>query len=148
MPIMRKQQRGTIVNVTSMAGRVGFPLFPAYSGTKFALEGVSESMRLEMESIGIKIILIEPGTIRSNFACNAILGQKAAEPSSPYAPLVGTLQKATARFIDQGIPPEEVAKVILNAVTIDNPDSRYLVGNDAIQMIEARKGMSGISKHN
>jgi hypothetical protein len=53
-----------------------------------------------------------------------------------------TLQKATARFIDQGTPPEEVAKVILNAVTIDNPDLRYLVGNDAIQMIEARKGLS------
>jgi hypothetical protein len=53
-----------------------------------------------------------------------------------------TLQKATARFIDQDTPPEEVAKVILKAVTIDNPDLRYLVGNDAIQMIEARKGKS------
>jgi len=125
-----------------MAGRVGFPLFPAYSGTKFALEGVSESMRLETESLGIKIILIEPGTIRSNFASNAVVGQKAAEPSSPYAPLVKTLQKATARFIDQGTPAEEVAKVILKAVTIDNPELRYLVGNDAIKMIEARKGIS------
>ncbi|MGE5661781.1 MAG: hypothetical protein ACM3X1_05985 [Ignavibacteriales bacterium] len=52
------------------------------------------------------------------------------------------MQKATARFIDQGTPPEEVAKVILKAVTIDNPDLRYLVGNDAIRMIEARKGIS------
>ena len=142
LPIMRKQQRGSIVNVTSMAGRVGFPLFPAYSGTKFALEGVSESMRLETESLGIKIIIIEPGTIRSNFASNAILGQKAAEPSSQYAPLVEILQKATARFIDQGTPAEEVAKVILKAVTADNPDLRYLVGNDAIRMTEARKEMS------
>lgn len=142
LPIMRKQKGGTIVNVSSMAGRVGFPLFPVYSGTKFALEGVSESMRLETDPLGIKIVLVEPGTIRSNFASNAIIGQKAAEPNSPYAPLMETLQKATARFIDQGTPPEEVAKVILKAVTIDNPDLRYLVGNDAIQMIEARKGMS------
>jgi NAD(P)-dependent dehydrogenase (short-subunit alcohol dehydrogenase family) len=142
LPIMRKQQGGTIVNVSSMAGRVGFPLFPVYSGTKFALEGVSESMRFETDPLGIKIVLVEPGTIRSNFASNAIIGQKAAEPNSPYAPLVETLQKATARFIDQGTPPEEVAKVILKAVTIDNPDLRYLVGNDAVQMIEARKGMS------
>jgi NAD(P)-dependent dehydrogenase (short-subunit alcohol dehydrogenase family) len=142
LPIMRKQKGGTIVNVSSMAGRVGFPLFPVYSGTKFALEGVSESMRLETDPLGIKIVLVEPGTIRSNFASNAIIGQKAAEPSSPYASLMETLQKATARFIDQGTPPEEVAKVILKAVTIDNPDLRYLVGNDAIQMIEARKGMS------
>ena len=102
LPIMRKQQGGTIVNVSSMAGRVGFPLFPVYSGTKFALEGVSESIRFETEPLGIKIVLIEPGTIRSNFAINAILGQKAAESNSPYAPLVETLQKATARIIDQG----------------------------------------------
>jgi NAD(P)-dependent dehydrogenase (short-subunit alcohol dehydrogenase family) len=142
LPIMRKQQGGTIVNVSSIAGRVGFPLFPVYSGTKFALEGVSESMRLETDTLGIKIVLIEPGTIRSNFASNAIIGQKAAEHDSPYAPMVKTLQKATARFIDQGTPPEEVANVILNAVTLDNPDLRYQVGNDAIQMIEARKGMS------
>lgn len=142
LPIMRKQKGGTIVNVSSMAGRVGFPLFPVYSGTKFALEGVSESIRLETDPLGIKIVLVEPGTIRSNFASNAIIGQKAAEPNSPYASLMETLQKATARFIDQGTPPEEVAKVILKAVTIDNPDLRYLVGIDAIQMIEARKGMS------
>ena len=142
LPIMRKQQGGTVVNVSSMAGRVGFPLFPAYNGTKYALEGVSESLRLETDSLGIKIILIEPGTIKSNFASNAIVGQKAAEPSSPYASLVETFQKATAHFIDQGTPPEEVAKVILKSVTIDNPDLTYLVGNDAIQMMEARKGMS------
>jgi hypothetical protein len=85
---------------------------------------------------------IEPGTIRSNFASNAVVGQKAAEPSSPYAPLVETLQKATARFIVQGTPAEEVAKVILKAVTIDNPELRYLVGYDAIQMMEARKATS------
>ncbi len=142
LPIMRKQQGGTVVNVSSMAGRVGFPLFPAYNGTKYALEGVSESLRLETDSLGIKIILIEPGTIKSNFASNAIVGQKAAEPSSPYVSLVETFQKATAHFIDQGTPPEEVAKVILKSVTIDNPDLTYLVGNDAIQMMEARKGMS------
>jgi NAD(P)-dependent dehydrogenase (short-subunit alcohol dehydrogenase family) len=142
LPIMRKPQGGTIVNVSSTAGRVAFPLFPVYNGTKYALEGISESMRYETESFGVKIILIEPGTIKSNFASNAIVGQKAAEPSSPYAPLVETLRKATGRIIDQGTPPEEVAKVILKAVTVDNPDLRYLVGNDAIQMIEARKGMS------
>jgi hypothetical protein len=70
------------------------------------------------------------------------MGQKAGEPSSPYTPLVESLHKAAAHFIDQGAPSEEVAKVILKAVTIDNPKLRYLVGNDAIQMIEARKGMS------
>jgi NAD(P)-dependent dehydrogenase (short-subunit alcohol dehydrogenase family) len=142
LPIMRKQQGGTIVNVSSMAGRVAFPLLPAYNGTKFALEGVSESMRYETDTFGIKIILVEPGAIRSNFVSNGIIGQKAREPSSPYAPMVETIQKTLPRVLEQATRPEEVAKVIVKAVTTNNPDSRYLVGNDAIQMIEARKGMS------
>ena len=142
LPIMRKQRGGTILNVSSMAGRVAFPLLPAYNGTKFALEGISESMRYETDSFGIKIILIEPGAIRSNFISNGIVGQKATEPSSPYAPMVQTIQKTVPRVLDQATPPEEVAKVILKAVTSENPDFRYLVGKDAFQMNEARKGMS------
>jgi short-subunit dehydrogenase len=141
LPVMRKRQGGIIVNVSSLLGRVGLPILSAYKGTKFALEGVSESLRLETDSLGIKVILIEPGTIKSNFASNAIFRQRTAEPSSPYAQLVETLQKGAARFMEQASPPEAVAKMILKAVTTDNPDLRYLVGSDAIQMIEARKGM-------
>src|SRR5215207_1968547 len=144
LPIMRKQQGGTIVNVSSMGGRIGFPLFPAYHGPKFALEGVSESMRFETDSFGIKVILIEPGTIRTNFLSNTKVGQKAAEPTSPYAPMAQTLQKVSARIYDQATPPEEVAKVILKAVTSDNPSVRYMVGDDAIQMIQAKRGMSDL----
>jgi NAD(P)-dependent dehydrogenase (short-subunit alcohol dehydrogenase family) len=143
LPIMRKQQgEGTIVNISSMGGRISFPLGSAYHGTKFALEGVSESLRYETQPFGIKVVLIEPGVIRSNFLRNVKLAQMALEPTSPYAPMVQTLQKASTRIYEQATPPEEVAKVILKAVTIDNPDLRYLVGNDAIQMIQARKGMS------
>jgi NAD(P)-dependent dehydrogenase (short-subunit alcohol dehydrogenase family) len=142
LPIMRKKQGGTIVNVSSIGGRISFPLSSAYHGTKFALEGVSESLRYETQPFGIKVVLIEPGVIGSNFLRNAKLAQMALEPTSPYAPMVQTLQKASTRIYEQATPPEEVAKVILKAVTIDNPDLRYLVGNDAIQMIQARKGMS------
>jgi NAD(P)-dependent dehydrogenase (short-subunit alcohol dehydrogenase family) len=142
MPIMRRQKGGTIVNVSSMNGRIGLPLFPAYTATKFALEGVSESVRLETESLGIKIILVEPGAIKSNFASNSMVGKMATELSSPYASLLKTFQKAASHFIDNSTLPEEVAKVILRAVTDDNPDLRYVVGEDAIQMFEARKRMS------
>jgi NAD(P)-dependent dehydrogenase (short-subunit alcohol dehydrogenase family) len=142
LPIMRKQQGGTIVNVSSMGGRIGLPFGTAYHGTKFALEGISESMRYETEPFGIKVVLIEPGIIRSNFLSNAKVGQKTVESSSPYAPKFQTYLKAAARAYDQATPPEEVAKAILKAVTIDNPELRYVVGNDAIQMIEAKKGMS------
>jgi NAD(P)-dependent dehydrogenase (short-subunit alcohol dehydrogenase family) len=144
LPIMRKQQGGTIVNVSSMGGRVAFPLCPAYHGTKFALEGISESMRFETDSFGVKVILIEPGTIRTNFLSNAKVGQKTAEPSSPYAPKLQTMEKVWGPIFDQGTLTEEVAKVILNAVTAHNPSVRYMVGDDAVQMMQARKGMSDL----
>jgi NAD(P)-dependent dehydrogenase (short-subunit alcohol dehydrogenase family) len=144
LPIMRKQKGGTIVNVSSMGGKVALPLCPAYHGTKFALEGLSESMRFETDSYGVKIILIEPGTIRTNFLSNAKLGQKTAEPSSPYSPKLQTLRKAWGPIFDKGTPPEEVANVILKAVTSDNPSMRYMIGDDAIQMMQARKGMSDL----
>jgi NAD(P)-dependent dehydrogenase (short-subunit alcohol dehydrogenase family) len=140
LPVMRKQRGGTIVNISSMGGRIGFPLFPAYHGTKFALEGISESMRFETEPLGIKIILIEPGAI----ATNAKVGQKTAEPSSPYAPITQTWQKAWSHFFDQATPPVEVAKVILKAATSGNPDFRYMVGNDAVQLWETRNRMSDL----
>jgi NAD(P)-dependent dehydrogenase (short-subunit alcohol dehydrogenase family) len=144
LPIMRKQQGGTIVNVSSMGGRIALPLCPAYHGTKFALEGISESMRFETDSFGVKVILVEPGTIKTNFLSNARVGQKTAKPSSPYALKLQTMQKVWGPIYDKGTPPEEVAKVILKAVTSDNPSVRYMVGDDAIQMIQARKGMSDL----
>jgi NAD(P)-dependent dehydrogenase (short-subunit alcohol dehydrogenase family) len=145
LPIMRKQQGGgTIVNISSMGGRIGLPLCPAYHGAKFALEGVSESMRYETDSFGVKVILIEPGTIRTNFLSNAKVGQKTAEPSSPYAPKLQTMQKVWGPIFEKGTPPEEVAKVILKAVRSDNPSMRYMVGDDAIQMIQAKRGMSDL----
>ena len=145
LPIMRKQQSGTIVNISSMGGRIGFPFGTAYHGTKFALEGISESMRYETEPFGIKVILIEPGVIRTNFAKNYKIGQKAADPSSPYLSILQAMQKAFERYLGQeSTAPEEVAKVILKAVTSKNPEIRYIVGNDAIQLMEAKKRISDL----
>ena len=67
LPIMRKQRSGTIVNVSSIGGIIGVPLNSAYVGSKFALEGFSESMKYELEGFGIKVILIEPGAVKTNF---------------------------------------------------------------------------------
>ena len=108
------------------------------------LEGVSESMRFETDSFGIKVILVEPGTIRSNLLKNVKVGQKTAQPSSPYAPKLQILQKAWDQFFDEGASPEEVAKVMVKAVQSDNPSMRYVVGDDAIQMMGAKKAMSDL----
>jgi NAD(P)-dependent dehydrogenase (short-subunit alcohol dehydrogenase family) len=145
LPIMRKQHSGIIVNISSMGGRIAFPFSTAYHGSKFALEGISESMRYETESFGIKVILIEPGAIMTNFATNYKIGQKATDPSSPYLFMLQAMQKAFQRISGQETtPPEDVAKVIMKAVTSENPEIRYVVGNDAVQLMEAKKRMSDL----
>ena len=150
LPIMRKQRHGTIVNISSVAGRIGFPLTSAYVSSKFALEGLSESMAYEIKPFGIKVILIEPGVIKTNFDGNLKIGKKVSTTAttnnrnSPYADIT---EKRIAGFkprFENGLPPIEVAKVILNVITSKNvpPESRYLVGNDAFKLIEIRKNKS------
>jgi short-subunit dehydrogenase len=73
LPIMRNQRRGTIVNISSLAGYIGFPASSVYVSTKFALEGLSESLAYEIEPYGIKVILIEPGVINTNFVENIVM---------------------------------------------------------------------------
>ncbi len=142
LPVMRKQRSGTVVNVSSVAGRVGFPVTPAYISTKFALEGLSESMRYELEQFGINVIIVEPGAVRTDFPDNMKVAKKAADPNSPYAQLTQKVSAGLKLLLEHGTPPEEIAKVILKALTSDNPDPRYLAGNDAAMMMEARRNMS------
>ena len=143
LPAMRKQKHGVIINVSSVAGRIAFPVSSAYASTKFALEGLSESMRYEVEPFGIKVVLVEPGVIRTNFV-NAIVTPKAFSPNSPYAQMMQRVAAGFGSKMEQATPPEEVAKVILKAVIAENPEPRYLVGNDAATWMEARKKMSDI----
>src|ERR671918_3014178 len=82
LPIMRRQLHGTIVNISSIAGRIGFPLTSAYVSSKFALEGLSESMAYEVEQFGIKVILVEPGVIKTNFPNNIKKGKRVDNSSS------------------------------------------------------------------
>jgi short-subunit dehydrogenase len=90
LPIMRKQNSGIIVNISSGAGRFGFPGGSAYVSTKFAVEGLSESMSYELEPFGIKVILIEPGFVKTNFQQAMIRSQ---DPNSPYLQM---MQKSAA----------------------------------------------------
>lgn len=137
LPIMRKQKTGTIVNVSSIAGRIGFPMGSSYVSSKFALEGLSESMSYELEQFGIKIILIEPGVINTNFAF--VTPKKALDTNSPYSPIMNKMQENLVSTIANGTSPKEVATIILRAITEDSPERRYLVGNDAFELIDARK---------
>lgn len=144
LPIMRRQRCGKIVNISSIAGKIGFPLTSAYVSSKFALEGLSESMAYEIEQFGIKVILIEPGVIKTNFDNNLKIGKRVAiDHNSSYAEMT---QKRISRFkprFESGSPPIEVAKVILKAIASENPSElRYLVGNDAFKLMEIRNNIS------
>jgi len=144
LPIMRKQKSGTIVNVSSGAGRIGFPGMSAYVSSKFALEGLSESMSYELEPFGIKIVIIEPGVIRTNFKKNAVMSKKSLDDSfiSPYSSIIQKMDASITSIIEHATPPEEVAKAILHVVTSNNPELRFPIGNDIIMMLETKKSMS------
>ena len=144
LPIMRKQKSGTIVNVSSGAGRIGFPGMSAYVSSKFALEGLSESMSYELEPFGIKVVIIEPGLIRTNFKKNSVMSKKSLDNSSisPYSSIIQKIDSSISSIIEHATPPEEVANAILHAITSNNPELRYLVGNDMIMMAETKKSMS------
>ena len=143
LPIMRKQKSGTIVNVSSVGGRISLPVLSAYNSTKFALEGLSESMSYELEPFGIKVVIIEPGVIRTNIMNSSIFAKKAQDPKSPYFSLIQKVERNFKSMMEnKSSPPEEVAKVILGALTSKNPQLRYTVGDDAATMIQARVNMS------
>lgn len=106
LPIMRKQESGIIVNVSSGAGIFGYPGGSAYVSTKFAVEGLTESISYELESFGIKVVLIEPGFIRTNFANARISAKKAQDPNSPYSAMMQTIQSNSS----------EMAKMLLRLI--------------------------------
>lgn len=147
LPIMRKQRHGTIVNISSIAGRIGFPLTSAYVSSKFALEGLSKSMAYEIDQFGTKVILIEPGVIKTNFDHNLKIGKKVSTTNDRNSPYADITERRIAGFkprFENGIPAIDVAKVILKAITSKNvpSQSRYLVGNDAFKLMEIRKNRS------
>lgn len=152
LPIMRKQRSGRIINVSSLAGRIGLPLASAYVSSKFALEGLSESLRYEVQDFGIYVILIEPGVIKTNFIKNLKIGKQvitsengnvnASSADLPYAEITQKRISAFKPRFEKGSSPKEVADTILEAVTSDKPKFRYIVGQDAFKLMDIRKNTS------
>jgi NAD(P)-dependent dehydrogenase (short-subunit alcohol dehydrogenase family) len=142
LPIMRKQKSGTIVNISSGAGRFGYPGGSAYVSTKFAVEGLSESMTYELEPFGIKVILIEPGVIKTNIANGMVIAKKSQNPNSPYSQIMQKMSTSFEHMLENASSPDLVAKVVLQAVTSENPSLRYLAGKDVEMWIESKRNMS------
>ena len=146
-PTMRKQGSGKIVNISSVAGRIGFPASPAYISSKFALEGLSESLRLEMSPFGIDVIIIEPGVIKTNFL-NPVKLAKKSELDTAYRDITAKVVSGVKMMAEMGTPAKEVADTIVKAVKDDKPLPRYIVGNDASMFLEAKKGKTDIEFEN
>lgn len=141
VPIMRKQGNGTIVNISSMVGRFGVPLNSAYVSSKFAVEGLSESISFELEEFGIRVIVIEPGVVKSDFFQNVKV--KGMNLESPYHKLmerrVNFLDKAMKNSLTSSY---DVADTILDALNSKDPKFRYVIGNDATNSLRMRNSLS------
>src|SRR5215216_3148674 len=130
--------RGRIVMVSSIGGRVALPLVSAYNASKFGLEGMSESLRRELRSHGVDVILVEPGGVKTPIWNKAeqladdILEDVPPEAESLYGKLIEAVRAGTQRIAtDTGSERSAVAEVIGEALTADRPRTRYLVGRDA-----------------
>ncbi len=140
IPYMRERGSGIIINIASMGGKVSFPLGTLYHGSKFAVEGMSEALSYELEPVGIKVKIIEPGVIKTNFGGSSL--DLNLDPSlTEYQEFAGKILEAMEDMGDAGSDPIMVAETIYKAATDGTDQLRYIAGPDAEQIIAARKQM-------
>ena len=142
IPIMRLQKSGTIINISSGAGQVGFPGISAYVSTKFAIEGFSESLTYELLPYGIKVVIIEPGVIKTNFFRNCKVSEHSVKKNSTYSSSLDKFQRNIEIMQEHATSPTDVAKVIIQVLGNSEPKQRYIVGNDVAMILEAKRNLS------
>ncbi|MGO8907527.1 MAG: SDR family oxidoreductase [Solirubrobacteraceae bacterium] len=136
LPALRRA-RGRIVNVTSIGGRLATPFFGPYNASKFALEAVTEALRLELRRFGVQVSAVEPGAVatpiwdKGRAASEQLLGSMGADGLELYGAGIEALRKGIASAASAGVPPLEVAKVVEHALTANRPKAHYVVGRDA-----------------
>ena len=137
LPALRRAG-GRIVNVGSIGGRVALPLLAPYNASKFALEGLSDSLRRELRAQGVDVVVIEPGGVKTpiwgkgNELADELTAQMPPEGQRLYGRLIANVRKETLKIErERGLPPRAVAEVIGRSLTADRPRTRYVVGGDA-----------------
>ena len=143
IPTMRKQGKGTIINVSSVGGKVGLlPFLTAYHASKFAIEGFTESLRQELDDFNINIILIEPGYVSSGFLDNSKYAKGFDSNKSPYAKKVEQVFQGFESITAYSSHPSKVAQTILDVLNSPNPELRNPVGKDADSIFKTRAELS------
>jgi NAD(P)-dependent dehydrogenase (short-subunit alcohol dehydrogenase family) len=137
LPQMRLQRSGTIVNISSMGGRIHTPLGGWYHGTKFALEALSDCLRLETKPFGIDVVVIEPGSIRTEWGGIAADALRKVSGTGPYRRQAEDMAKSMDS--ERSSPPSVVADAVAKAVTARRPRTRYLVGFAARPLVTLRR---------
>lgn len=146
LPDMRARGWGRIINVSSMGGRLTFPYFGVYHGSKYALEALSDALRFEVRGFGIGVVLIEPGLIRTNFGQASVDTTSAtAQASGPYAEFNARMARATIDTYQDGPlaalsgTPDDVARSIVRAAIVRRPRARYTVSASAKLLLFLRR---------
>ncbi|MBL4907817.1 MAG: SDR family oxidoreductase [Sneathiella sp.] len=149
LPQMRAKKSGTIINVSSIGGRVAFPYFSVYMASKHALEGLTDSMQYELDPFGIRLKLVEPGVFKTAFGENSTQSEtsKMADYHETNQKFYDKYFKTEGSSLDDG-DPQQVADAVYEAATDNSEQLRYPVGASAIQTLGARQQMSDIDFKN
>ena len=129
LPNMRKQKSGKIVNISSIGGKISLPVSGWYNASKFAIEGLSDSLRMEVEQFGINVILIEPGSIKSDFFITAKEYLDKIPDDSVYAEMVAGFNESVKKSDKISSDPSVISKLILKAISARKPKTRYHGGS-------------------
>ena len=135
LPHMRAQGSGRVVNVGSVAGRMGLPCSPAYISSKFALEGLTECLRYELDQFGIQVTIIEPGVVKTSF----FKSMRVSKPGNEtYQKMLDHIMSGLQMMTQMGTDPKDVARIILGALAEERMQPRYVAGSDAAMFMNAK----------
>jgi short-subunit dehydrogenase len=143
IPFMRKQESGIIINISSFLGKVGLPLLTMYNASKYAVEGITDSLRYELKDFNIRVHSLLPGFFDTEFSrTNLVSNVETIAPFSPYASLVKHLAPTIIEQINSGNDVQEVAKIILEIIMNHHAPIRCTVGEKASKFIPMRRELS------
>jgi short-subunit dehydrogenase len=131
LPHMRNRREGRIINISSVAGKVTFPLLGYYAATKHASEAFSDTLRQEVEQFGIKVIVVAPGIVKTGFDQTAFKWLAESQATSDYTPTIEAVKTSLSKLYSQAPGPEVVIKPLLKAVFSASPKSKYYIGREA-----------------
>lgn len=143
IPLMREQKSGVIINISSFLGKIGLPLLTLYNSSKYAVEGITDSLRYELKDFNIRVHSIMPGFFDTKFAReNLVTNKKTFDKDSPYLHLVSNLAPIIVRQINNGNSADEVARMILEIIQNPKFPARATVGDKAKKFIPMKKELS------